>query len=276
MSTPLLEIKNLHVRIEDQPEVEILRGIDLTIQEGEVHSIMGPNGSGKSTLAQVLAGKEDYEITEGQILFKGEALPPSYKQRSKEQLRQAQMIYQMADTALNPKLKIRDLIGRPAQMYLGLNGKQLEDRIKDLLNLIELEPNDYIDRLPSELSGGQKQRIGIARALAAEPQFIICDEVTSALDQLVAEGILKLLDKLQGEFDLAYMFITHDLATVKAIADSIAVMHRGKAVRYGTKTEVLSPPFDDYTDLLLSSAPQMKLGWLEEVIAGRRMESAGN
>jgi peptide/nickel transport system ATP-binding protein len=138
-------------------------------------------------------------------------LPPPHR----DQLRQAQMIYQMADTALNPKLKLRDLIGRPAQMYLGLNGKALEDRIKDLLSLIELEPDDYIDRLPSELSGGQKQRIGIARALAAEPQFIICDEVTSALDQLVAEGILRLLDRLQGEFDLAYMFITHDLATVR-------------------------------------------------------------
>lgn len=134
----------------------------------------------------------------------------------------------------------------------------------------------FIDRYPAELSGGQKQRVCIARSLAANPKVIICDEVTSALDPLVADGILKLLLDLQKREDVAYLFITHDLATVRAIADSIAVMHQGKVVRYGSKSEVLSPPFDDYTDLLLSSVPEMRLGWLEEVIAHRKMESAGN
>jgi peptide/nickel transport system ATP-binding protein len=185
------------------------------------------------------------------------------------------MIYQMADTALNPKLKLRDLIGRPAQMYLGLQGKQLEDRIKDLLRLIELEPDDYIDRLPSELSGGQKQRIGIARALAAEPQFIICDEVTSALDQLVAEGILKLLDKIQGEFNLAYMFITHDLATVKAIADEVVVMKEGIVVEQGPKAEMFQPPHDPYTELLLSSVPEMDPDWLSTLLDARASKTSG-
>ncbi|MFN4274601.1 MAG: ATP-binding cassette domain-containing protein, partial [Aliihoeflea sp.] len=128
----------------------------------------------------------------------------------------------------------------------------------------------------AELSGGQKQRVCIARALAAKPTLIICDEVTSALDPLVANEILKLLLDLQSEEQVAYLFITHDLATVKAIADSIAVMYQGKVVRYGTKSQVLKPPFDDYTDLLLSSVPEMELGWLESAIAGRRMESAGN
>ena len=134
----------------------------------------------------------------------------------------------------------------------------------------------YIDRYPAELSGGQKQRVCIARALAAKPKLIICDEVTSALDPLVADGILKLLLNLQKIEGVAYLYITHDLATVKAIADSIAVMYRGKIVRYGTKTEVLTPPFDDYTDLLLASVPEMEIGWLESAIARRRMESAGN
>ena len=136
--------------------------------------------------------------------------------------------------------------------------------------------DSFIDRYPAELSGGQKQRVCIARSLAAKPKLIICDEVTSALDPLVADGILKLLLDLQKIEDVAYLFITHDLATVKAIADSIAVMYKGKVQRYGTKTDVLSPPFDDYTDLLLSSVPEMRLGWLEDVLASRKMESAGN
>ena len=134
----------------------------------------------------------------------------------------------------------------------------------------------FLDRYPAELSGGQKQRVCIARALAAKPKLIICDEVTSALDPLVADGILKLLLALQEREGVAYLFITHDLATVKAIADKIAVMYRGQVVRYGSKTDVLTPPFDDYTDLLLSSVPEMKLGWLEDVLALRKMESGGN
>ena len=132
----------------------------------------------------------------------------------------------------------------------------------------------FADRYPAELSGGQKQRVCIARALAAKPKLIICDEVTCALDPLVANGILKLLLELQKEENVAYLFITHDLATVKSIADSIAVMYRGEVVRYGPKSQVLTPPFDAYTDLLLSSVPEMEIGWLEKAIKGRRMESA--
>ena len=142
--------------------------------------------------------------------------------------------------------------------------------------MIELDPDRFIDRLPGELSGGQKQRICIARALAAEPEVIICDEVTSALDQLVAEGILRLLDRLQQEFGLAYMFITHDLATVRAIADEVVVMLQGEVVEQGPKDDIFTPPHHDYTDLLLSSVPEMRTGWLEEVLANRKMESAGN
>ena len=201
--------------------------------------------------------------------FVVQPLPPDYRNRSTDQLRQAQMIYQMADTALNPKHRIREIVGRPVQFYLGLNGRKLDARIRDLLALIELEPDRFIDRLPSELSGGQKQRIGIARALAAEPQFIICDEVTSALDQLVAEGILKLLDRLQSEFDLAYMFITHDLATVKAIADEVVVMKDGRVVERGPKAEMFEPPHDPYTELLLSSVPEMDPDWLTRLLAER-------
>jgi len=262
--TPVVSVRNVTA---GYGSIDVLKDINFDIHARRTVAVVGESGSGKSTTARVITGL--LPPRRGEILFNGEALPPDYRKRSREQLRQAQMIYQMADTALNPKLKLRDLIGRPAQMYLGLQGKALEDRVKDLLSLIELEPNDYIDRLPSELSGGQKQRIGIARALAAEPQFIICDEVTSALDQLVAEGILKLLDRLQGEFNLAYMFITHDLATVKAIADEVVVMKEGLVVERGPKTEMFQPPHDPYTELLLSSVPEMDPDWLSALLAER-------
>ncbi|MCC5987860.1 MAG: ABC transporter ATP-binding protein [Pararhodobacter sp.] len=247
--------------------VRVLDDVSFDIYARRTVAVVGESGSGKSTAARVITGL--LPPIEGEVLFEGKSLPADYRQRTRDQLRHAQMIYQMADTALNPKLTIRKLIGRPAQMYLGLRGKALTERIRELLHLIEMEPDDFIDRLPSELSGGQKQRIGIARALAAEPRFIICDEVTSALDQIVAEGILRLLDRLQGELDLAYMFITHDLATVRAIADDVVVMQQGRVVEQGTKAEMFAPPHHPYTELLLSSVPEMDPDWLTHLLEKR-------
>ena len=172
-----------------------------------------------------------------------------------------------------PRHTVAKIIGRPLEFYFGMQGLEKERRVQELLDQIEMGAG-YLDRYPAELSGGQKQRVCIARALAARPKLIICDEVTSALDPLVADGILKLLLNLQKTEAVAYLFITHDLATVKAIADSIAVMHRGRIVRYGSKTSVLTPPYDDYTDLLLASMPQMQTGWLESAMARRKMASA--
>ncbi len=253
---------------------KVLDDVSFDIHAGMTVAVVGESGSGKSTTARCITGL--LPPTKGKILFKGEELPPSYRNRSKEQLRQAQMIYQMADTALNPKVKIHEIIGRPAQFYGGLKGTALKNRIDELLDLIELDPAKFYHRYPPELSGGQKQRIGIARALAAEPTFIICDEVTSALDQLVAEGILKLLDKLQRELDLAYMFITHDLATVRAIADEVVVMRRGKVVEQGPKDEMFTPPHHPYTDLLLSSVPEMDPNWLSTVLEERGVDNIGD
>ncbi len=253
--------------------VRVLKDVSFDIHARRTVAVVGESGSGKSTVARVITGLLVPE--KGEVLFDGQALPADYRKRTRDQLRQAQMIYQMADTALNPKLTLRELIGRPAQMYLGLQGRKLRERVRELLHLIELEPDEYIDRLPSELSGGQKQRIGIARALAAEPKFIICDEVTSALDQLVAEGILRLLDRLQGEFDLAYMFITHDLATVRAIADDVVVMKEGKVVEQGPKAEMFQPPHHPYTELLLSSVPEMDPDWLTRLLEEREAAKVG-
>ena len=160
-------------------------------------------------------------------------------------------------------------------LHRGGSTDERRARVAELGALVGLDDRQ-LHALPRALSGGQRQRVAIARALAAKPKLILCDEVTSALDPLVADGILKLLLNLQAQEGVAYLFITHDLATVKAIADKIAVMYRGKVVRYGQKSDVLAPPFDDYTDLLLSSVPEMKTGWVEGVLKSRKMESAGN
>jgi len=254
--------------------VKVLHDVSFDIHKGRTVAVVGESGSGKSTAARCITGL--LPPTRGTIAFNGQPLPPSYKSRNKEQLRTAQMIYQMADTALNPRKKIKDIIGRPVEFYRGLTGADRNRRVAQLLEQIEMEPSQYMDRLPSELSGGQKQRIGIARALAADPEFIICDEVTSALDQLVAEGILKLLARLQDELGLAYMFITHDLATVKAIADEVVVMKDGRVVEMGPKAEMFTPPHHPYTDLLLSSVPEMDPDWLTNLLAERGVENIGD
>ena len=267
---PVVSVRDVSAAYGNTP---VLEDVSFDVYAGMTVAVVGESGSGKSTTARCITGL--LPPTKGEIQFKGETLPPSYKNRSKEQLRQAQMIYQMADTALNPKVRICDIIGRPAEFYGGLKGAALKNRIDELLDLIELEPSKYYYRYPPELSGGQKQRIGIARALAAEPTFIICDEVTSALDQLVAEGILKLLDRLQRELDLAYMFITHDLATVRSIADEVVVMQKGRVVEQGPKNEMFTPPHHPYTDLLLSSVPEMDPNWLTTLLEERGVDNVG-
>ena len=262
--TPILEIKNITAGYGPVP---VLHDVSFSIPKKRTVAVVGESGSGKSTTARVITGL--LNVMQGEVLYNGTALPTSYNKRPKDQLRKMQMIYQMADTALNPKQRVRDVIGRPLEFYLGLTGAQKRERTRELLAMIELEPDDYIDRLPSELSGGQKQRVCIARALAAEPEVILCDEVTSALDQLVAEEILKLLDRLQNELSLSYMFITHDLATVRAIADEVVVMFQGRVVEAGPKSEMFTPPHHDYTDLLLSSVPEMDPDWLTKLLKER-------
>ncbi len=268
----VLKVDNVTARYKGLP-FDILKNVSVEIEAGHTLAVVGESGSGKSTLARAITGL--LPPARGQMIFAGRKLSNDLAGRSKDDLRELQMIYQMADTAMNPRQTVGTIIGRPLEFYFGMRGAERDRAVQDLLDKIEMGKG-FADRYPAELSGGQKQRVCIARSLAAKPKLIICDEVTSALDPLVAEGILKLLLDLQKEENVAYLFITHDLATVRSIADSIAVMYKGQVVRYGPKSEVLSPPFDDYTDLLLSSVPEMKLGWLEEVIRNRKMESAGN
>jgi peptide/nickel transport system ATP-binding protein len=245
---------------------KVLHNVGIEVPKGSTVAVVGESGSGKSTAARVITGL--LPQMSGIVRFDGEDLPPMLSNRSKDQKRRIQMIYQMADTAMNPRQTVSEIIGRPLEFYLGMRGSKKTQRITDLLEMIELDAS-FMQRLPGELSGGQKQRICIARALAAEPDFIICDEVTSALDQIVQEGILKLLLRLQEELGLTYLFITHDISTVNAIADQVVVMNQGEVVEQGLKTEVFQPPHPEYTELLLSSVPEMDPDWLTNLIDKR-------
>ena len=253
--------------------VKVLLNVSMSVSAGQTLAVVGESGSGKSTAARVMTGL--LPPLSGEIIFNKVPLPPTTEQRTREQLRDIQMISQIPDVALNPRQRIGNIIGRPLKFYFDMKQSERRTRVIELLKVVELDES-YLQRLPGQLSGGQKQRICIARALAAKPSVIICDEVTSALDPLVADDILRLLLKLQRETNVAYIFITHDIATVRAIADSIVVMYQGQVVEAGRKDEVLNPPHHDYTHLLLSSVPEMKLGWMEEIIEQRRMQSADN
>jgi peptide/nickel transport system ATP-binding protein len=255
-----------HVDASYTGSAKVLDDVSIEVPRGHTVAIVGESGSGKSTTARAITGL--LPPSKGQILFNGNPLPPTLKGRSVDQLQKIQMIYQMADTAMNPRHTVRDIISRPLEFYLGLRGRERDDRLMELVEMIELDES-FIDRYPGELSGGQKQRICIARALAAAPDLIICDEVTSALDQIVQKGILELLLRLQRELNLTYIFITHDIATVKAISDQIVVMLQGRVVEQGMKSEIMSPPFPEYTELLLSSVPEMDPDWLTGLLKTR-------
>lgn len=246
--------------------LKVLHDVNIKIPRGRTVAVVGESGSGKSTTARVITGLLPPMI--GNVEFNGGALPAELKDRTKDQLQRIQMIYQSADTAMNPRQTIAEIIGRPLEFYHGLSGLQKQERILELLKMIELDESFY-DRFPSELSGGQKQRVCIARALAADPEIIICDEVTSALDQIVQEGILKLLLNLQKEYNITYLFITHDIAVVNAISDEIVVMYQGAVIEQGLKSEIMSPPHPEYTQLLLNSVPEMDPDWLTKLVKSR-------
>ena len=257
----VLSIKNIDAAYNGS--LKVLHNVNIRIPRGRTVAVVGESGSGKSTTARVITGL--LPPMSGSVEFNGEALPAELKDRNKDQLQRIQMIYQSADTAMNPRQTIAEIIGRPLEFYHGLSGLQKQERVLELLKMIELDESFY-DRLPSELSGGQKQRVCIARALAADPEIIICDEVTSALDQIVQEGILKLLLNLQKDYNITYLFITHDIAVVNAISDEIVVMYQGAVIEQGLKSEIMSPPHPEYTQLLLKSVPEMDPDWLTKLV----------
>ncbi|MGD0184527.1 MAG: ABC transporter ATP-binding protein [Roseiarcus sp.] len=267
--TPILAIDHVSANYPGKPGV--IDDVSLEVRKGDTVAVVGESGSGKSTLARVVMGL--LPRSAGDVRFNGTSLPPRLKDRTKDQLRRVQMIYQMPDVALNPQHTLLDTIGRPVAFYFNRSRDEVRSRTLELLRQMDL-PESYLTRKTSELSGGQKQRVSIARALAAEPDLIICDEVTSALDQLVGEEILRLLKKLQDDLGVAYLFITHDLGTVKRIANKVAVMLRGRLVAGGETAAVFAPPYHPYTELLLSSVPEMRPDWLDEVLAKRATAAA--
>ncbi|MEM7190151.1 MAG: ABC transporter ATP-binding protein [Pseudomonadota bacterium] len=262
---PALEVKNVDAgygrKADGSPAVKILKNVSLPVKKGHVVGVIGESGCGKSTLARVMAGI--LPAASGQVILDGDQLKPDLRNRSRDELRRVQFVFQMADTALNPRQTIGDIIGRPLTFYKGLTGRARRERVLEILNLVEL-PLEFEGRVPAELSGGQKQRVGLARALAADPEVIICDEVTSALDTIVGSNIIKLLRRLRDQLGVSYVFISHDLSTVASFADEIAVLYNGEVVDFGTVDEVLSPPYHQYTELLIKSVPEMRVGWLDE------------
>jgi peptide/nickel transport system ATP-binding protein len=263
---PLLQIRGLTAGYgargkDGMPRIPILKDIDLTIERGSTLGVIGESGSGKSTLARVIAGL--LQPARGEVLLDGKPLPPGLAERSREQFRRIQIVFQNADTALNPGQSIASIIGRPLEFYHGLTGAAQQKRVAELLDLIQL-PSTIATRRPGELSGGQKQRINLARALAAEPDLILCDEVTSALDTVVGAAILELLADLRRELGVAYVFISHDISTVRAICDDVMVLYSGRAVDVGPRDAYRQPPYHPYTNLLIASVPEMRRGWLED------------
>ena len=251
---------------------DVLRSVSCAINAREVVALVGESGSGKSTLARVMAGL--LPPRSGTLSFAGEPLSAHVRKRSVDQLRKVQIVFQHPDITLNPARSIEDAIGRPLQLYFGLTAKKRRERVEELLALVDL-PRDYADRYPSELSGGEKQRVALARAFGAEPELIICDEILSSLDTLVATTILDLLKDLKERLGVAYLFISHDLATVATIADRVIVMYAGRISEQGRTREVFSPPYHPYTDLLISSVPELRTDWLTEILRSRDVYHLG-
>lgn len=249
-----------------QPAHRILEGIDLKLYRGQAIGVIGESGSGKTTLARAIAGL--IKPCHGTILFDNRQLLPTLAERTKEELRRVQIVFQMADTALNPSQTVASILARPLQFYKGLRGPALQRRIDELLDLVKL-PRSAAQRLPGGLSGGQKQRVNLARALAAEPDLILCDEVTSALDTVVGAAVLDLIAELRRELGVSYLFISHDLHTVRAVCDEIVVMQHGRKLAQVARADYDRGPHHPYYELLARSVPELRQGWLDEMDAAR-------
>ena len=245
------------------PAITVLRDVNVSIERGHTVGVIGESGCGKSTLARVMAGL--LPAAHGQVLLDGDDLQPALQKRDRSELQKIQFVFQMADTALNPRQRIDHILGRPIEFYLGLKGKEKRKRVMELLDMVEL-PQDFAGRYPEELSGGQKQRVNLARALAASPEVLLCDEVISALDSIVGANVIELLKRLRKQTGVSFVFISHDLSTVASFADEIVVLYAGRVVEQGSADQVLSPPYHPYTRLLISSVPELRVGWLEETM----------
>lgn len=248
------------------PKVSVLKDISMSVAKGSIVGVIGESGSGKSTLARAVAGF--LPPAQGEVLLDGKSLPRAISHRSRDQLRQVQMVTQMADTALNPSQTIGKILRRPVQFLRGASGSECDGIVEELMDKVKLD-RDLLNRRPKELSGGQKQRINLARALAADPMLILCDEVTSALDTVVRNSIIDLIDELRETDGISFLFISHDISTIATLADEVVVMYQGEIVENGLTENVINAPEHAYTKQLMTAVPHLRRGWLEEALTKR-------
>ena len=230
----------------------VVEELSFSIQRGEVFALVGESGSGKSTVARAISGL--LAPATGQIRFDGMPLPSAVKRRSGDLRRRIQYVFQNPDASLNPRLRVARIVGRPLEMFEQLDGATLKQRVVAALQDVRLDA-DYVQRYPDQLSGGERQRVAIARALVAKPDLLLCDEILSALDVSVQASVLALLRRLRQEHNLAMLFISHDLAVVRGLADRVGVLFRGHLMEIGGVDEVFAPPFHPYTHSLLMAIP---------------------
>jgi len=260
---PLLEVRDLKVHFpirsgllrRQTGSFKAVDGVSFTVEAGKTVGLVGESGSGKTTIGRTLV--KLIPATSGEVLWKGENILPMTEKEFRPLRRRIQYIFQDPFGSLNPRMTIGSIIGEALEIHFrALNAGERADRVASLLKRVGLKP-EMMGRHPHEFSGGQRQRIGIARALAVEPEFLICDEPVSALDVSVQAQIVNLLQDIQAEFGIALLFIAHDLAVVEHISDTVLVLHRGKIVESGNAREVLENPTDSYTRELLAAVPRL-------------------
>ncbi|MBN1580486.1 MAG: dipeptide ABC transporter ATP-binding protein [Anaerolineae bacterium] len=232
--------------------IKAVDGISFDVLHGETLGLVGESGCGKSTTGRTVL--QLYRPTEGDVYFEGENLVEMKGEALRRQRRKMQMIFQDPYASLNPRMTVGNIIGEPLEVHHVASGKERQERVQELLKLVGLNPY-FINRYPHEFSGGQRQRIGVARALALNPSFIVCDEPISALDVSIQAQVVNLLEELQGELGLTYLFIAHDLSMVRHISDRVAVMYLGKIVELTDRDSLYADPQHPYTQALLSAVP---------------------